>query len=59
MLYKKLLSDVIKLFALKELIRVKLSETFTDLMYKATLVTGLLPSKVSLNWRAIQRAPLS
>ena len=59
MLYMKFPSEVIRSLALRELIRVKLSETSTELIYKEKLVTGLLPSKLGVHWIATQRAPCS
>ena len=58
-LYKSSPAELIRSLGFRVLIRVKLSETSTERMYKEKLVTGLLPSKESVQLRTTQRAPTS
>ena len=52
-------AELIRSLGLKVLVRVKLSETSTERMYKEKLVTGLLPLKEGVQLRTTQRAPIS
>ncbi len=58
-LYMSSPAEPTKLQGMRVLIRVKLSETSTERIYKEKLVTGLLPSKEGVQLRNTQRASTS